>query len=537
MQRDRSAGKGHDLTADGAAAVARLRPDWVNRRRLGLALVVISTAQVMVVLDATIVNIALPFISADLDVPPSQLPWVVTSYTLVFGGALLLGGRLGDLYGRRRVFTAGLVLFSMASLMGGLAQGPTMLLIARAAQGLGAALASPTALALITTTFPRGPARHKAFGVYAIMSGGGSALGMILGGWLTGLDPHILGVAVSGWRLTLLINVPLGLLAAAGARVVLGESQRHAGQLDLPGAITATGGLILIAYGLTSSASPDRGWGDPAVLASIGAGVALLLAFVVIESRVAHPLLPFAVFGGSRTASCAVLMMLSASMLPLFYFLSLVCQVAMGFTPLETGLGFVPFTVAMILMAPMASRAVSRARPGRIAAAGAAAIAAGLWGISRIPVDGSRGHMGIDAEYLPDVLPYMVLMGIGISYTTVPMTLTALHGVDDRHSGVASGVLNTMQQVGGSLGLAALSTLALHVGMRTHARLDSDVGQPDNSVAQLIDKVALVQGASAVFLVGAVLMGAGAAIAFLLVRVSKTELAADEVVQTIPAVP
>ena len=233
---------------------------------LGWALVLISVAQLMVVLDGTIVNIALPFVQHDLDISDANLRWVVTGYALAFGSLLLLGGRLGDLYGRRRIFTVGLVIFAVASLLGGLATNEPLLLAARGLQGLGAALASPAALALITTTFPAGPARNRAFAVYAAMSGVGAAVGLLLGGWLTGLD-SVLGFDVEGWRLTLLINTPIGIVAALLAPRFLAESESHPGELDLPGAVTGTLGLLGLVYGI-SRAGTD-GWGDPQTLASL----------------------------------------------------------------------------------------------------------------------------------------------------------------------------------------------------------------------------------------------------------------------------
>ena len=229
-------------------------------KHLGWALVLISIAQLMVVLDGTIVNIALPYIRRDLGITQANLPWVVTGYALAFGGLLLLGGRLGDLYGRRRIFMVGLTIFAVASLLGGLAGNEEMLLGARALQGLGAALASPAALALITTTFPAGPARNRAFAVYAAMSGAGAAVGLILGGWLTGSSLDVLGTTVDGWRLTLLINTPIGLVAAALAPRFFAESEKNTGQLDMPGAVTGTFGLLGIVYGLSRAAT--EGWGD-----------------------------------------------------------------------------------------------------------------------------------------------------------------------------------------------------------------------------------------------------------------------------------
>ena len=268
-----------------------------GKSRLGWALVLISVAQLMVVLDATIANIALPFIKADLGFTDSNLTWVVTGYALAFGGLLLLGGRLADLYGRRRIFMAGLVIFAIASFLGGIAGNEAILLAARGLQGLGAALASPAALALITTTFPAGPERNRAFAVYAAMSGAGAAVGLILGGWLTGSSLDIFGLNIHGWRLTFLINVPIGVVAAMLAPRVFAESESHPGELDVPGALTGTFGLLSLVYGLSRAA--QEGWSDAVTVASLVAGVALLALFAFIETRAEHPLLPFR---SSRTA-------------------------------------------------------------------------------------------------------------------------------------------------------------------------------------------------------------------------------------------
>src|SRR3954471_21503043 len=255
-----------------------------KKMHLGWALVLISVAQLMVVLDGTIVNIALPYIQHDLGIEPANLRWAVTGYAHAFGSLLLLGGRLGDLYGRRKIFMTGLVIFGVASLLGGLATSEGLLLAARGMQGLGAALASPAALALIATTFPAGPARNRAFAVYAAMSGVGAAVGLLLGGWLTGTDLSLFGTHIDGWRLTLLINTPIGIATAILAPRFLAESESHPGELDLPGAVTGTLGLLGLVYGI-SRAGTD-GWGDTWTIASIAAGLLLLATFLIIESRV-----------------------------------------------------------------------------------------------------------------------------------------------------------------------------------------------------------------------------------------------------------
>src|SRR6476661_2568 len=278
-------------------------------RHYGWALVLICIAQLMVVLDATIANIALPYIGRDLHMSGTNLTWIVTGYALAFGGFLLLGGRLGDLYGRRRTFILGLSIFAVASLLGGLAQSEALLLTSRGIQGLGAALASPAALALITTTFPAGPARNRAFAVYAAMSGAGAAVGLILGGWLTGTSSFLHLVDVDGWRLTFLINVPIGLVAAFLAPRFLNESESHPGELDIPGAFAGTLGLLGLVYGFTRAGQRDHGWGDTWTIAALVAGVVLLAAFAFIESRVEHPLLPVRIFLNRTRATSFLVMM------------------------------------------------------------------------------------------------------------------------------------------------------------------------------------------------------------------------------------
>src|SRR3954469_10594517 len=304
------------------------------------ALVLICVAQLMVVLDSTIANIALPYIGKDLDIDSTNLSWIVTGYALAFGGFLLLGGRLGDLYGRRRVFMAGVTLFAVASAIGGLAQNEAMLLGSRGLQGVGAAMASPTALALITTTFPAGPLRNRAFSVFAMMSGIGAAIGLILGGWLTGIDPNW------GWRLTFLINVPIGLAAAYFAPRVLPDSERHAGQLDVPGAVIGTLGLLSLVFGITRTGTQDasgqpHGWGDPLAIIGMVLGVVLLVAFVLVEMRTKHPIMPLSIFANRTRATAFLAMMITpAAMFAMFFFLSLYVQNVMGYTPLQAGFAF-----------------------------------------------------------------------------------------------------------------------------------------------------------------------------------------------------
>ena len=510
-------------------------------RHLGWALVLISVAQLMVVLDSTIANIALPYISTDLHISQADLAWVVTGYALAFGGLLLLGGRLGDLYGRRRLFMVGVLIFAGASLLGGLAQNEVMLFGSRGLQGLGAAIASPTALALITTTFPAGPQRNRAFAVYAAMSGAGAAVGLILGGWLTGLEPQLFGQAFSGWRLTFLINVPIGVFAAVAARYVLAESERHPGELDLPGAVTGTLGLIGLVYGFTHAGDQRYGWGDTATIVSLAAGAVLLALFVVIERRVAHPLMPFRILANrNRATSFAVMMLVPASMFAMFYFLSLFVQNVMGYSSLKTRFAFLPFSFGIVIAATISSKLMSRVDPRWVAGVGTALAGTALFGFSRVPYDATLPTLSVDATYLANLLPFIILMSLGMGLTFVPMTLTAVHGVGQRDSGIGSAVLNSMQQIGGAIGLAVLSTVAVHFTgdqamlLGRAAAVAGDLTEapnctaPSSQLAGEICRVAFTEGATHAFLTGAAMIWLGTLIVVVFMNVRYEELATDD---------
>ncbi|HZX07840.1 MFS transporter, partial [Kribbella sp.] len=309
-----------------------------GHRNLGIALALICMAQLMVVLDGTIVNIALPHIKGALGFSDASLPWVVNAYALAFGGLLLLGGRIGDILGRRRVFVVGVVLFGLASFVGGIAQSEGVLLASRILQGVAAAAASPNALALITTTFPAGKERNRAMAVYAAMSGAGAAVGLILGGALT----------EASWRWTFFINTPIGLLVAVLAFRFLGESERQTGKFDLPGAITGTAGLTSLVYGLTHAAT--NGWGDTWTLIFIFAGLALIGTFLAIEARSRHALMPFRILANkTRGVSFFVMLIVGAAMFSMFYFLGIFVQSIMGYSALKTGVSFLPFSVGIVV--------------------------------------------------------------------------------------------------------------------------------------------------------------------------------------------
>ena len=520
-----------DITSTTPASEAVTPPQ--RELNLAWALVLISIAQLMVVLDASIANIALPYIQIDLGISNANLPWIVTGYALAFGSLLLLGGRLGDLYGRRKVFMIGLSVFAVASLLGGFATNEALLLGARGLQGLGAALASPAALALITTTFPAGPARNRAFAVYAAMSGAGAAVGLILGGWLTGTTPDILGLSVDGWRLTFLINVPIGLAAALLAPRFLNESESHPGELDLPGAVTGTLGLLGVVYGLSRAGSD--GWGDAITIGSLVAGVAMLVVFGLVESRVEHPLLPFRIFTSRTRASSFVAMFLApAAMFAMFYFLSQYIQNVMGYSPLKAGVAFLPFTVGIVVGAGLASNLVNRIDPRFVAGVGTLLASSALFGFSRLPYDTSFPPSDMTGNYLTDIMPFIVLMSFGMGLTFVPVTLTAVHHLRAEESGIGSGVLNTAQQVGGALGLAVLATVATQTFTdRGKEFAAAAAGGPQLSAEQMqkFQEIAqqqiFTEGSTNAFLVGSILMLAASVVIWVFLDVKHEELATD----------
>lgn len=512
-----------------------------QHKRLRWALVLISLAQLMVVLDSTIANIALPFIGNDLSIDQANLQWIVTGYALTFGGFLLLGGRLADLMGRRLIFMAGVLLFAVASLVGGMAQNEAMLLGSRAFQGLGAALASPAALALIATTFPAGKERNRAFAVYAAMAGVGAAVGLILGGWLTGLDSPL---GIAGWRYTFLIVVPIGLAAAFFAPRFFDESERHEGELDVPGAITGTAGLLAIVFGLSRAGQEEYGWGATSTITSLALGIALLALFMIIESRVEHPLLPFRIFASrNRAAAFAVMMIVPAAMFAMFFFLSLFIQLVVGYSPLHTGFAFLPFSIAMIISATAASKLVSTVDPRWLSGIGTLLSAAALYGFSRLDVPDSAagvlaatngGYLGDGVNYWTHILPYIVLMAFGMGLNFVPLTLVAVHRLRAQDSGIGSGVLNTMQQVGGALGLATLSTVALHYSTSRTEEVAPQLGAaaqgqltPDQ-IGPIAGLVGFADGATHAFLVGSFMMLVASAVVWIFLNVHHDELATDD---------
>jgi EmrB/QacA subfamily drug resistance transporter len=476
----------------GATADAPSRPATTHP---SVALVVIAGAQLMVVLDAAIVNIALPNIHRALGFSLPGLAWVLNAYTLVFGGLLLLGGRTGDLFGRRRMFVIGVSLFAAASLVGGFAQGKGLLLAMRALQGVGGAIASPTALSLVATTFPAGPARNRAFGVYAAVSGAGAAVGLILGGVL---------VDLLSWRWVFFVNAPIGLVLAIAAPYAIAESrQRNDVRLDIPGALASTGGMAALVYGLIHAAT--YGWGSEATVVSLLVAVVLLTAFVAIETFTTNPLMPMRLFRDrARVGSYVVMLVMGAGVFGMFYFLTQYVQNVKGFTPLEAGLCFLPISAVIIVMAQVASRALAKLGAQALIVSGTIAVGFGMVVLSSLTPGSS---------YPLHILPGIMLIGMGMGFIFVPVTVTAVAGVAAADAGIASAMLNVGQQVGGTIGLAALVTV-----FGTAVRHDAGSHAGTLGGSALADH-AFTHGADMAFRAGAFFALVGLACAWLLIKV------------------
>jgi EmrB/QacA subfamily drug resistance transporter len=494
-------------------------------RHLGLALVVIATAQLMVVLDATIVNVALPNIQHALGFSGSGLEWVVNAYALTFGGLLLLGGRAGDILGRRRVFIAGIILFSAASLLGGFATTQVWLLGARALQGVGAAIVAPTALSLVATTFPEGPRRNRAMGVYAAMSIGGAAVGLMAGGLLT---------SYASWRWVLFVNVPIGIVVALIAPRALSESERNPRRFDLPGAITCTLGLAALVYGLTSAATTPNGvshWGDTKVVATLTAAVVLLVSFVIIESRSKQALMPLRIFRNrNRSGAYLIMLCVGTALFGMFFFLTIFVQTVWGYSALKTGIAYLPMVAMIMVMAGLSAQLVPRigARPLLLAASAIAS--GGMFWLSRI-----NEH----SHYAGGLLGPMLVTAAGLGMLFMPATLVALSKVEDRDAGLASSLVNTGQQVGGSIGLAVLGTIAWTIvantartsaaAAKTAAIAAARAGHPlHQSAAQAKKSIydhALAVGFSHGFEVSAGIMLIALIVTIAMIRVKREDLA------------
>ncbi|MFE4922278.1 MFS transporter [Streptomyces sp. NPDC056661] len=405
-----------------------------------MVLFVIATCQLMLTCDGTIVSVSLPDIQSSLGLSPTSLAWVVNAYALAFGSLLLPGGRIGDLFGRRRIFIAGTILFVASSLSGGLAQDAASLVMSRALQGVGAAMAAPTALALIITTFDEGPSRHRALGVYTGVSAGGAAIGLVMGGILTdGLS----------WRWAFFVNIPVGLLVAALALLVLAPSPRRPAPFDFAGCATSVLAVTLIVYGFIRAA--DDRWDTPVTWGTFAGGAGLLGAFVVAESRARRPLVPLMILAdAARAGSYGVRLCNAAAMMSVLFFSTLLMQNVLGYSALDTGLAFLPVTVIIFFTTSTVSRRLARVGPRPFLLAGSLLGAAGLYWLSLA---------GASSTYLGSFLGPIVLFGIGVGMQLVPANATAVFGVPQEEAGAASGLLNTVHQVGGSLGLCALTTV------------------------------------------------------------------------------
>ena len=459
-----------------------------------LVLVLVGLAQFMVVLDATIVNVALPSIQRGLNFSTQNLQWVVNGYTLAFGGFLLLGGRAADLFGRQRLFLIGIALFSAASLLNGLASSGGVLVAGRALQGLGGALVSPAALSIITTTFAEGRDRTRALGVWSAIAVGGGAVGLLLGGILTDLV---------SWQWIFFVNVPVGVAAFALSARYVPESRSpglHRG-IDIGGAVSITAGLLVLVYAIVNAQSV--GWLSGQTLGLAGVSAVLLAAFVIIETRHRSPLIRLGIL---RTRSLAgadlVMLLVAAGMFGMFFFASLYVQDVLGYSPLRAGLAFLPVTAGIVTGAGLSQQLIRRAGVRATAMGGMSLAAAGLLVLSRVPVDGT---------YLANLLPGLLLMALGMGLTFVPITLIATTNVDPSDAGLASGLLNTAQQVGGALGLAILASLAAD-------RTSGALGALGHAPVAAERVTALVSGFQLAFLIAGCLIASGVAVLGMLVR-------------------
>jgi EmrB/QacA subfamily drug resistance transporter len=460
--------------------------EYLDRR--WTALILLCVAQFVVVLDASIVNVALPSIGRGLHFSEQNLPWIVNAYVITFGGFLLLGGRAADLLGRRRVFMVGLVVVAVASLAAGFAATQGELIAARAAQGLGAAIISPSALSIVTTLFRDGAERNKALGAWGAVAGSAGAVGVLLGGILTDS---------LGWEWVLWVNVPVSLIALALTPGLIPESRaetttRH---FDAAGAVTVTAGLSVLAYALLDASS--AGWGSTKIIALLASAVILLGAFVVIEQRSVSPLVPFRIFRiRTLTGANVVGLLLGASLFSMFFFISLYMQQVLGYSPIHAGLSYLPLALTIIVAAGLGGQLVTRFGFKPVLATGMLLVALGLVWFSQVSVGGG---------FLGDILGASLLAALGLGFAFVTSTIAAVSGVNAREQGLASGLINTSQQIGGALGLAVLSTIAT-------SRTDHQLASGSNLAHALTD------GFQAAFLAGAGLAALGLAATLILIR-------------------
>jgi EmrB/QacA subfamily drug resistance transporter len=504
-----------ETTAPAAAAVRTPVGEAAPPRRLGLALLVIAAAQLMVVLDATIVNVALPHIQNALHFSGTNLEWVVNAYTLAFGGLLLLGGRSGDLLGRRRMFIAGIALFAVASLAGGFATDQAWLLVARVVQGIGGALAAPASLSLIAVTFPEGRERNRAMGVYSAVSIAGAAIGLIAGGLLT---------SYADWRWVFFVNVPIGLVLVLLAPRVLGESERRRGRFDLPGAITGSVGLGALVYGLSEAATTFTNgqavghWGSVKVIVSLVAAVVLLGAFALIEARSRHALVPPRVLRSrNRTGAYLISLCIGTAVFGMFFFMTIFVQTVWGYSPVRSGVAYMPMVAAIMVGAGLASSLVTRIGARPLMIMGPAFAAGGMFWLSLI-----SEH----STYTGGLLGPMMLTGLGMGLTFVPLSLVSLAGVGNDDAGIAASLLNVGQQVGGSIGLAILGTVAWSAVASNLRSASATAGSHLSQAAQTaMSNHALAYGFGRGYLVSAGIALLALVVSLVFIRVKKSDLA------------
>lgn len=473
------------------------------------ALAAIAVAQLMIVLDASIVNLAIPSATADLGIDPANVQWIVTAYTLAFGGLLLLGGRIADYWGRKRAFVVGLIGFAGASLLGGLAPNQELLFASRALQGAFAALLAPAALALISVTFHEPKERAKAFGVMGAISGGGAAIGLLLGGVLT---------QYLSWRWCLAVNTPIAIGAALAARRFVTESRATGDtSYDIPGAVTATLGLVALVYGFTKAApegyEDSAHWTDPSTLAWFAAAAVLLVSFLVIESRSSHPLLPLRIIAErNRGGAYLSALITGAGLFAMFLFLGLFLQVILQYSPVQAGLAFLPFSLGIIAAAGIAANLMPKVGPRPLMVPGLLVASGGMLWLTRLTPE---------STYVTDVLPALVVMSVGMAFTFIPTATVALHGVGNHDAGVASAVINTSQQVGGSLGTAVMNTVAVTATSTFLAANSAALGEGALPAA-------LTHGYTRAFLMGSVLLMIAAVVVLVLIRIGPTAAAEDD---------
>jgi EmrB/QacA subfamily drug resistance transporter len=465
-------------------------------------LFVVAIAQLMIVLDSSIMNIAIPSAKIDLGITDANQQWVITAYTLAFGSLLLLGGRIGDYMGRKRIFLIGLIGFAAASALGGIASTQGMLFASRALQGVFAALLAPAALAIISVTFKVPTERAKAFGVIGAISGGGAAIGLILGGTLT---------EYASWRWCLGVNTPIAIVAALLAIKFVHESKASGNNTyDIPGVVTATAGLFSLTYGFNEAAT--KGWSSTTTISFLVAAAVLLIIFVAIEAKVANPLMPLRVVternrGGSYLGSLVV----GAGLFSMFLFLGLYLQVILGYSPLKSGFAFLPFTAGIIIFAGIASQLLPKFGPRALMVPGLVAAGTGLLLMTRITPDTS---------YTTHVLPSLLIMSSGMALVFIPLTSTSLHAVSSHDTGVASAMLNTSQQVGGSLGTALLNTIA--------ATAATSYAATNSALGDRLPDFAMTHGFVVAFRWSAVLLFVGAIVLFFFINVGKESLVETE---------